>query len=341
MSELKFCPQCGASLRDGARFCTSCGHKLDTPITPNQAAQILDKSSQEKDIDETRMQTNDSKSKVAVQRTHTDDLANKTLAPPPTPPLPLKSISPKDSKNKTQSNNSKPGNKKFWLWVILACVFVGVCGAGIYYYLSERGSSYYYDDWDDDDDSKNDKYARDSDATDKIDVEEVDAAVAIDSITEEYLSPEEIKYIKNFSSKDLTLCDMHGRVSFARLYEDGNEKEFYDFSINGDFTYSSNTHNPNNISRDDKGRVIRDGNVRYQWKNGLVSEEYRPGDVSKRYIYSSTGELRGIEYNDGYTSRTESYTNYEYDQFLNWVRRTRISPNGAHYTQTRSISYFR
>ncbi len=325
MSDIKFCPKCGAPLGPGTKFCPKCGYKI-VNMTVNEAANIHS--------EETKFAGADDDNDTKTVSVNTDIDPADVLQRGKTGTASEKARHPKPDNNKS--------NKRL-IWIVLAvCAVVGVI-AGIYFGRHSSRSSYNDDDID---------YKEEDTDTTEAAVEEAEAvapaaeeaAPAAES-AEYYESPELIKYRKNFNSKDLILCDMHGRVSYATLYDNGRVVERYDFTRDGMFTYNSDTHNANNIYRDGKGRVTGErssrGEISYGWgSNGLVNDVYHPVRGHMHYIYDSKGELHGIEYNDGSVSRTEYYRDYDYDPYLNWRRRTRVSPDGSTSVQTRSIVYY-
>ena len=235
--------------------------------------------------------------------------------------------------------------------ILLAVIAFGCGAAAVYLYLDKHNSSYTSSDSDendkkdDADSTKTDYVAANQKAAPAPAGQDYGAPADMNvQPAEEYIDPEVLKYRKNFSSYDLTLCDLHGRVSTAYLFEDGRQKAKYDFLSDGSLTSASTVHSNDNLRRDEKGRATSEytpqGEIYYEWRNGNVAEVYSSHDGNKRYIYSAKGELQGIETTNDGVSRTERYVDYQYDPYLNWIRRTRISPNGIRYTQTRSINYF-
>lgn len=330
MNDSLKCPHCGADVRPGGNFCSSCGQKIGhgkVAVTPNDAVRMSANAPQSADSKDF--------TKILPEMEAAQSLASRDttrILPGAEMPTEL---------------NPEPRRKpsRAWLWIVVALLIAALCGVAVYFFKDRTYSSYD----DDDSDSRSGRREQaDSAKTDVVEeVAEVQASATQHTAAQqnaEYESPETIKYRKNFTSKDMSLCDLHGRVSYARLYEDGRQKEHYDFSAEGNLTTASGTHNSNSVLRDEAGYVISesspDGSIYYVWNHGLLASSSHPTQGQKRYIYSDKGELRGIEYSDGYTTRTESYTEYAYDPYLNWIRRTRVTPDGIRYTQTRAITYF-
>lgn len=363
MTYEKICPKCGATNGMLNKFCTSCGYKLDVPAkntddtvavepettpvgnsyTPPPIPASAPAGNTPHISQPVEPQT------APVHKTPVADAAKKAEA--------HRAFEAKKSEMKTAKptpeNAPRKGSRtgRSIIMILLAVIAFGCGAAAVYLYLDKHNSSYTSSDSDendkkdDADSTKTDYVAANKEAAPAPAGQDYGAPADMNvQPADEYIDPEVLRYRKNFSSYDLTLCDLHGRVSTAYLFEDGRQKAKYDFLTDGSLTSASTVHSNDNLRRDEKGRATSEytpqGEIYYEWRNGNVAEVYSSHDGNKRYIYSAKGELQGIETTNDGVSRTERYVDYQYDPYLNWIRRTRISPNGIRYTQTRTINYF-
>ena len=302
--------------------------------------------------------------------TSVSEQATEAVEVPVVPPAPATVESNKGKKSKKEPKKPKVkkegksgSGRKVWrtiLIVFLIIIAMGCGGAAVYYYMQHNGKSSYGDTSGGSSESK-DSVSKDEDARVKEqegsedgDHGNNDEYMGSDNIRmvnglmiqypDEPIDPELVKLRKNKSTHDLTFCDLHGLVNDAYLYENSSQKAHYNFDGDGYLTGWSDTHSRDNMVFDEKNYPVGEqtswGYITYKWNKGMLSEADDPVEGHKRYIYSSKGELRGIETSNNGISRTETYCDYVYDPYLNWVKRTRISPNGIRYTQTRKINYY-
>ncbi len=334
MSDMKICAKCGAENAPNARFCTTCGN----PFQAASPAVTVD--GDETQIvagrDDTRLVNN---TNVAGHAVGIPNEPNRQPIPPKAKP-----VTPQQRQPQPVAGQTGGGGAKTALIIILAIIAVGGIAAATYFALQDKRSHYDSDD-EDTDRVEAEASKAETPATEAV-VEaapETSAAPEVAPAETEY-SQEYIKWCKNFSSHDLTLCDLHGHVSYARLYEDGGLLESYDFNGDGSFSSVSSTHNSGAVSRDSNGRVVSEvlsGNnyVSYGWSRGLISDVYHPYDGHKHYNYDSKGQLSSVTTTDGGVTTTDTYGDYVYDPFLNWTSRTRYSNSGTPYYQRREIVY--
>lgn len=316
---MKKCPKCGAENSATSKFCTNCGSVLPETVAQDNDTVALD--------DETQIQKEPERK-----------------APPAAPVSPAVDSQPTPSApTPAHKKANKGGGGKVVVLIVLSILLAAAAGAGVYFWQKSKKHGSYSDS----SSSKKEKVDEDSLALkEELNLAEVqDFPEYEEEIIEEEESPELIKYRKNFSSPDLTFCDAHGRISQMIVYEDGTGIGVYDFDTEGRLTNASSDYSSDNVTRDEKGRITQQlipgvGFASYTWQRGIVTDVYHPEKGHSRNIYSDRGELRGVEVINQGNSHTDRFTDYEYDPYLNWIRRTRIAPDGTTYMQARRIVYY-
>jgi len=353
------CVRCGAVLPAGAHFCGNCGAKVDerpayvrpgVQLPPVPGSADIDNDCTELGErthlnDRTLMMGGDFNATMPLGGDDRPQAGQGTIGPARQPGRAA------GQRSQVSGNAPSGGNKKTIFWVVAGVILALGLGIGAWA-LFNKGHRHY----DDDDDERTEladkvtpaegyEYEAVAPAVEAVEATEAPAEEAAPSASDDFYVPSEqsnpdddmLTWRKNFTRPDLTICDVHGRVRKMSLSEDGRVTELFEYDSDGNLVSSARSFKPWNVNRDDKGRIVSEsvsgGTAYYNWSGGLLSGINYPGSGYTSLNYSGKGEL--VSDNNGNT-----YSNYVYDPYLNWVSRTRYSSSGTPYYQRRKILYY-
>lgn len=366
------CPKCGHEVPAGSKFCNHCGAAIagankppvaNQPVsTDNEATEFVGHAAPpplptDKDMEHTEIMANDDSTQLVnngkdIKDTGSD--ATQLMRDNTDATEFIQSRWQNKAKNpvgasSNQLQSQKPQGKKrssmpFIIGALALCLIVGAVVWFIGFKHGGHGSGY-----DDDDDDRERKEVVDSDSVAETEyivpasAQEAVADTVIESAEDwEFYEPtwqddtygDELTAIRNFTRPDLTLLDAHGHIIRMNFYVDDRFIDGWMFDRDGEIIDAFYSLKPNNTRRDERGRIITDNlysnTLHFNWgPNGLVNNIN-----GKSYYYDSRGQLTS-------DSEGNTYVDYEYDHYLNWVRRTRIDSNGTPWYERRKIMYSR